>query len=330
MSRFPCRLLLDLPNWLGDWVHALPAVAILLDANRDGETAFLLPAGHTPLTRLFPAKAVVRPPKASSGFGRNLRGFDVALTFRHSTRAKLLLAAVPKAEAWASAGRGSRLLGLHTFSVDRARHQRHDFDGALVGLGLAPVDGQPVRLRFPAGATTTPRPVILLPGSLGPKAKRYPPAGYLEIGRGLTAAGFPVVVVVGPNDASLGRWLARSINGELFPPEAGLWEVAQALAEARLVVGNDSGLTHLAAALGSPTMALFGPTSPARTAPQPGLVLQAPDFAHCGWTGLPPGLVLRVCELLLSGDLQAEGLVSTITVGGGPLAQLAEQGTLNP
>lgn len=330
MSRFPCRLLLDLPNWLGDFVHALPAVEVLLSANRQGETTFLLPAGHAPLLRLFPAKALVRAPKASSGFGRSLSGFDVALTFRHSTRAKLLLAALPGAEAWASRGRGSGLLGLRTFPVDRARHQRHDFDHALVDLGLSPVDGQPVRLRFPIVAERAPRPVVLLPGSLGPPSKRYPPAGYLEIGKRLAAAGFPVVVVVGANDAPLGGWLARGTNGELFPPHAGLWEVAQVLAQARLVIGNDSGLTHLAAALGSPTVALFGPTSPARTAPQPGLVLQAPDFRHRGWDGLCPALVVRACELVLAGDLQARGLVSTISAGGGPLAQLAEQGTLNP
>lgn len=311
-------------------MHALPAVEVLLAANRQGETTFLLPAGHAPLVRLFPAKAVVRPPRAGAGFGRSLRGFDVALTFRHSTRAKLLLAAVPKAEAWASDGRGSGLLGLHTFPVDRARHQRHDFDHVLRDLGLSPVDGQPVRLRFPTSVRNVPRPVVLLPGSLGPQAKRYPPSGFLEIGRRLAAAGFSVVVVVGPNDAPLGQWLARGMNGELFPPQTGLWEVAQVLAAARLVIGNDSGLTHLAAALGAPTVALFGPTSPARTAPQPGLVLQAPDFPCRGWDGLSPSLVVRTCHLLLSGDLQVADLVSTITTGGGPLAQLAEQGTLNP
>lgn len=195
---------MDLPNWLGDWVHALPAIEILLAANREGETTFLLPAGHAPLARLFPAKTLIRPPKAGSGFGRGLGGFDVALTFRHSTRAKLLLAAVPKAEGWASAGRGAGFLGLHTFPVDRARHQRHDFDHALVALGLAPVDGQPARLPFPPVAEKAQRLVVLLPGSLGPQAKRYPPLGYQEVGRQLRAAGFEVLVVVGPSDAPWG------------------------------------------------------------------------------------------------------------------------------
>ncbi len=311
-------------------MHALPAVEVLLAANRQGETTFVLPAGHAPLVRLFPARVVARPPKAAFRFGRSLPSFDVAVTFRHSTRAKLLLAALPEAEAWASRGRGSKLLGLRTFAVDRTRHQRHDFDGALVSLGLPPVDGNPVRLRFPSGGEGARRLVVLLPGSLGPASKRYPPAGYLEIGRELAAAGLPVVVVVGPRDTTLGQWLARGVRGELLSPHAGLWEVAQVLAEARLVVGNDSGLTHLAAALGSPTLALFGPTSPARTAPQPGWVLQAPDFARRGWGGLSPAWVVLACQLLLSGDLQAEGLMSTINDGGGPLAQLAEQGTLNP
>lgn len=330
MSRFPCRLLLDLPNWLGDFVHALPAVEVLLEANRTGETTFLVPPGHVPLAQLFPVQVIPRPAKAGPGFARHLRGFDLALTFRHSARAKLLMWAVPNAQGWASEGRGSRWLGLHTFPVDRGRHQRHDFDHALVRLGLVPVDGQPARLPMVSAGPSRSSPIVLLPGSAGSAAKRYPLEGYRAIGRRLTAAGYGVLVIVGASDAALGQWLAREVGGALFPPEAGLLEVAEDLSRARLVIGNDSGLTHLASALGRPTLALFGPTSPARTAPTPGVVLRAPDFARRGWEGLPPGEVMAAAARFLAGDLQEGELVSTITDGGGPLAQLAEQGTLNP
>lgn len=330
MSRFPCRLLLDLPNWLGDFVFALPAVEALLQANRSGETTVLLPEGHVPLARLYPVNAMPRPAKAGPFFARSLRGFDLALTFRHSTRAKLLLRAVPKAEKWASEGRGSRLLGLRAFPVDRTRHQRHDFDHALSLLGLGPVDGQPVRLPLRAPTGKAERAVVLLPGSRGGVLKRYPFAGYRQVGSALKGAGFTVVVLVGPHDAALGRALAHHLGAELVSPGAGLLQVAEVLAGARLAIGNDSGLTHLAAAVGCPTLALFGPTSPARTGPRPGVVLWAPDFSRRGWGGLPPEKVLAAAERLLSGDLQDEGFVSSMNSGGGPLAQLAEQGTLNP
>lgn len=323
-------MLLDLPNWLGDFVHALPAVEVVLEANRRGETALLVPPGHLPLAQLFPVRVIPRPPRAGPGFARSLRGFDLALTFRHSTRAKLLLRAVPKAEGWASEGRGSRLLGLRTFPVDRSRHQRHDFDHALVRLGLFPVDGKLVRLPLGSPRGNRRSPVALLPGSAGAAAKRYPPSAYREIGRALAAAGHVLEVYVGPSDAALGQWLAREVGGALFPPEAELLEVAKALQGARLVIGNDSGLTHLASALGCPTLALFGPTSPARTAPARGVVLRAPDFFRRGWEGLSPGQVVATAERMLAGGLQEEGFERNICAGGGPLAQLAEQGTLNP
>jgi ADP-heptose:LPS heptosyltransferase len=47
-----------------------------------------------------------------------------------------------------------------------------------------------------------------------------------------------------------------------------LYELARWLAQARLFVGNDSGITHLAAAVGTPVLALFGPTDPAVWAPR--------------------------------------------------------------
>ena len=66
------------------------------------------------------------------------------------------------------------------------------------------------------------------------------------------------------------RWCA----GPDDPPLAGavriddLYELACWLASARLYIGNDSGITHLAAAVGTPVLALFGPTDPAIWAPR--------------------------------------------------------------
>ncbi len=108
--------------------------------------------------------------------------------------------------------------------------------------------------------------VVLHPGA-GSPAKIWP--GYPRLARRLEAAGFPVVAVTGPADAEAA---AR------FAVEAGLAEVRIArdlslrqlvalFATTRVFVGNDSGLSHLAAAVGCPTLALFGPTDPVGWAP---------------------------------------------------------------
>ncbi len=69
------------------------------------------------------------------------------------------------------------------------------------------------------------------------------------------------------------RWVVepggKQVEGvDLAPPTSDLLELAQRLAGARLYVGNDSGITHLAAAAGAPVLALFGPTDPAVWAPR--------------------------------------------------------------
>lgn len=327
---FPCRLLLDLPNWLGDFVHALPALKLLLAANRDGRTTLLLPQTHIPLARKLGAELLPRPSKAALAFAKSLPRPDVALTFRHSTRAKLLLWGLGAARTLASEGRGAKLLGLETFPVDRSKHQRHDVDAALLRLRVAPVNGEPVGLGFFGKGTAGPGPVVLLPGSRSCQEKRYPKRAFAQVARVLKKWGVEVVVVVGPSDRKLGAWVAREGGARLFPPEASLDEVATFFCQAQLAVGNDSGLTHLAAALGRPTLALFGPTSPERTGPIPGWVLRSPDFSRVGWAGLPASKVLTTMAKLLAGDLRVAATMPKMHGGGGPLAQLAEQGTLNP
>ena len=327
---FPCRLLVDLPNWLGDFVHALPALEILLAANAQGDTTLLVPAAHVPLARKLGVAVLPRPEKAGLAFARTLPACDVALSFRHSTRAKLLLFGLRAKVKLASSGRGAALLGLTTFAVDRSLHQRHDLDGALCWLGLPGVDGQPPRSLRQARRMVRPLRVVLLPGSHRDCRKRYPKEGFAQLAQAFARRGLEVVAVVGPSDAPLGAWLAGAGGCRLLPPTAGLAEVAGFLATARLAIGNDTGLTHLAAAVGCPTIALFGPTSPGRTAPSPGLALCAPEFARRGWEGLPLATVLAAASRVLAGDLHPEANVAIMKIGGGPLAQLAEQGTLNP
>ncbi|MFN7925992.1 MAG: glycosyltransferase family 9 protein [Bryobacteraceae bacterium] len=77
------------------------------------------------------------------------------------------------------------------------------------------------------------------------------------------------------------RELAASIPGAVWCTESetefpipDLWELARWLGKARLYVGNDSGVTHLAAAAGVPTVALFGPTDPAVWAPRRARVIR--------------------------------------------------------
>ncbi len=280
MSRLSSRVLVDLPNWLGDFCHTLPALARLLEGNGRGETWVLLPPAHAPLARLVGLRVVIRHGKEGFWWARRrIAGrFDVALSARHSTRAKLLLAGGGAPIRLSSEGRGAAQLGLTTFTVDRRLHQRHDLDGALTRLGLAPVDDAPFGLALPAGDRLLGEQrrlllggkhdtVALLPSSHARAEKRYPALHFSAVGAALTAGGTAILVIVGPGEEALGEAVAAGAGGRLVPTDWPLDEVATILASCQAAVGNDSGLTHLASVVGCPTVALFGPTDPARTSP---------------------------------------------------------------
>ena len=113
------------------------------------------------------------------------------------------------------------------------------------------------------GLASPPRPLVALaPGAVGP-GKRWASASYAELARRLTVAGIGVWVLGGPNEAPFAREIVAA-GGEHARDLTGndLRDAIIALAAVDAAVSNDSGLMHIAAAIGVPTVALFGPTDP--------------------------------------------------------------------
>ena len=107
--------------------------------------------------------------------------------------------------------------------------------------------------------------VALAPGAVGP-SKRWPASAYATLARRLIADGFSVWVVGGPGEKELaaeivGDTTARDLTG------TDLRMAILALAASAAAVSNDSGLLHVAAAVGTPAIGIFGPTSPWHWAP---------------------------------------------------------------
>jgi len=109
-------------------------------------------------------------------------------------------------------------------------------------------------------------PVAIHPGS-GGGAKRWPPEAFAEVHGRL---GKPVLLIQGPADtaacAALHSLIASS-RPLALASDLGIVELAAVLDQCELFVGNDSGVSHLAAALGVPTIAVFGATDPSVWAP---------------------------------------------------------------
>jgi heptosyltransferase-2 len=127
------------------------------------------------------------------------------------------------------------------------------------------------RWRQARGVGTHPA-VALAPGSVG-AAKRW--TYYAEAARLLAAQGLEVWVVGGPGEKALAAEIVAAggprVRDFVDPVGTDLRSGILAMAAARVAISNDSGLMHVAAALGTPTIGIFGPTSPYLWAPLNGL-----------------------------------------------------------
>jgi heptosyltransferase-2 len=112
------------------------------------------------------------------------------------------------------------------------------------------------------------RPVVAFaPGAVGP-SKRWPSSYFAELGRKLTAEGFAVWVLGSPAEAPLAEEIVAAAGPSARNlTSTDLRNAVLALKIASACVSNDSGLVHVAAAIGTPTVGIFGPTSPWHWAP---------------------------------------------------------------
>jgi len=119
------------------------------------------------------------------------------------------------------------------------------------------------RWRAARGLAAAARPIVCLsPGAVGP-GKAWPAGHYAALARVLAREGASLWVLGGPNETAIAREIAAAAAHEvhdLTGPD--LRNAILALAAADLSVTNDSGLMHVSAAIGTPTVAIFGPTSP--------------------------------------------------------------------
>lgn len=169
----------------------------------------------------------------------------------------------PSSAAWISEPVTPR--GVH--AVDRML-------SLLDGLGLPPepADFGPDKI-FQGGGSTVPEPfeepfVLIHPGA-GWANKVYPPERWGEVARRLReATGLPALVAMARGEETLARAIEAAGGGAARAVAApDLPSLAVLLRRARLVLGGDSGPTHLAHALGTPILMVMGPTDPERNGP---------------------------------------------------------------
>ncbi len=290
----PLRILIVKLSSLGDIVHALPVAASLRASYPGARLAWLVEQKWLPLVRRHPAldevftvdsHAFRRRPHHWQEFGADLaqlRRFepDVAFDLQGTIKSALLarLSGAPRRIGYASNVRLER--GASLAYTDRIHpHSAHVVETMLdLAAALGPLQR---RLEFPfpiPAAIQAEVDAWLETNRVGPFAffspgggwasKRWPSDRYARLAEMLERDfGLAAVINRGPDEGALdsAHRRANEIRARLFSGD--IDHLAAILKRARLAVGGDTGPLQLAAALQTPTVALFGPTDPARNGP---------------------------------------------------------------
>jgi lipopolysaccharide heptosyltransferase I len=321
---------------LGDVVHALP-VAVALRTRRGGtritwivearEAAVL--QGHEAIDEILAVDTrrwrrargpadLVRAMHELVALRRRLRGacFDAVLDLQGLLKSGLVSAATgaPLRVGFAAARCREPLSALfsnrHVAPAASVGHVVDQYLAVLVALGIPggkpqfriPVDpGAAARMDgalAALGVKPRDRLVVVNPGA-GRVGKRWPFECYRELVRRLREeAAATTVVVWGPGERETAQAIAAGGTGAVLAPPTSIPELAGLLRRATTVVAGDTGPLHLAAAVGTPCVGLYGPTRAERNGPYgPGhRTLQSADGTM---TSIPVSAVLAATADLL-------------------------------
>jgi lipopolysaccharide heptosyltransferase I len=277
---------------LGDIIHTVPAAAALRAAFPDARIDWLVDRRHRAVLDLVIGidHAVVLERSSPSGWidvTRRLRSvsYDVAIDFQGLLKSAVLARASGAARVAGFSIWHLREKTARPFYSDTPADGRLSSLGdhvILKNLGLLRVLGiADTQIRFPFAEIDSPavahvraslggdRPFALInPGAAWPN-KRWPAARFGEIAAFLhEVRHLPSVVLWGPGEQGLAGAVVETSGGaaQVAPPTT-LSDLLALSRAASLMVSGDTGPLHVAAAAGTPTVALFGPTDPHRNGP---------------------------------------------------------------
>lgn len=325
----PRRILVIRLGAFGDVVQSFPAFAAIRAHHPDAHVTLLTTPPYAALARAMPWFDEVwsegRPPwhrlRAVLRLFLQLRGgrFDRVYDLQTSRRSSHYRRAVGSAAEWSGIARGASHRHGNPDRKAMLTIPRHQEQLRIAGIADFPAPDLGWLDADLAGLGLPPAFWIMVPGaSARAPGKRWPAARYAGLARGLA---LPAVVVGGPGEAELAEAIravvpqAVDLTGARSPPP-----VLAALARrAAFAVGNDTGPMHLLAALGCPTLTLFGPHSdPQRHRPQGRCcaVLAAPDLAALEVAEVR----LALADILPPAAREAAGLPASPAPAPGPPA----------
>jgi heptosyltransferase II len=276
----------------GDLLFTTPAVRAVKKHFPDAELFYItgkyssfIPAHNPHIEK----NLVVRPPFEIAGILRNpasmLEGisvigqkkFELVISF-HRSRAVAAMARI---------GRAKRVLSFDTAKpmANITRHfepKQHEVKRYIDLVSAIAVKEDGLQMEYSTTASEDEAALSLLEnyGIIGPFAviapgggenpgtkmhiKRWPVAGFRDVATHLRQSGLQVVTIGSPSERQLGEGINSDIN---LAGETAFWQLAPILKQAAIFIGNDSGPLYLASAAGTPTVGIYGPSSPQLVGP---------------------------------------------------------------
>lgn len=143
-------------------------------------------------------------------------------------------------------------------AAELTQFEKYDVeDQAIQVLKPIPADYD---LHFFDSEKSQSRSIVFFPGSVW-NTKRWTEAGFVELGKKLSAQSYEIAVLGSPDEKQLCDSIAAQIPGAIsYAGQLSLWQSVQQIRKAKLLVSNDSGGQHLAALTDVPIVSIFGPT----------------------------------------------------------------------
>jgi heptosyltransferase-2 len=285
-DRTPAPVLIVPFVWIGDFVRVHSVVRLLRSQQPDRPIDMVSSSLCAPLADYMPGlrRAIIADlPRGRLGLARQWRlaaelraeHYGQALVMSRKWKAALApwLAGIPTRTGFVGEARYGLINDLRW--GERRLPRMIDQMGALAlpkGAALpaewplpelkVPQD-EVARWRETRGLNAARRPIVTLsPGAVG-AGKAWPPGHYAALARQLAQEGASVWVLGGPSERPIAREIqAAAAHAVHDLTSDDLRNAILALAAADVSVTNDSGLMHVSAAIGTPTVAIFGPTSP--------------------------------------------------------------------
>ena len=285
------RILVHTPNWVGDAVMATPAFGALRERFPRAEITFLARSYLHELLQpgpWFDRLLSADPAQSLRGLHRLARelrqeGFRLAVLFPNSFRSALLAwwAGIPERVGYGRGGRGPLLTEplpaprggdgrflprpMVTYYADLVAHLGAEVSDRRLHLAVDDAARSSLHRLLAERGHDPERPtVVFIPGAKFGSSKCWPPRYFAQLAtRVLDAMACNLVVVCGPGEEGIGKTIEELTPKDIihfWREPLGLGRLKALVAESHLMVTNDTGPRHLAAACDVPVVALFGPT----------------------------------------------------------------------